>query len=101
MFTGDFVNNVATEMNSFLPLLTKLTAKMGKYSILGNHDYGEYVPWKSPEEKNKNLNELIQLQKDLGFKLLLNEADRITLNGEEIEVLGIENWGLPSLSSVW
>ena len=94
-FTGDFVNNVSSEMEAFLPTLRKLTSTMGKYSILGNHDYGEYVPWPSLEEKQRNLQTLIELQKDLGFLVLLNDHQRIGLGGEHIELLGVENWGLP------
>jgi predicted MPP superfamily phosphohydrolase len=95
LFTGDFVNNVSSEMDNFLSLLDNLTAKMGKYSILGNHDYGDYVPWKSAEEKRKNLERLIKIQGDLGFKMLLNDCQKIALSGDEIELIGVENWGLP------
>lgn len=95
LFTGDFVNNVSSEMDGFLTLLQPLTAKMGKYSILGNHDYGDYVPWISAEEKRKNLERLEKIQEDLGFKMLLNDSQRIALNGDAIELIGVENWGLP------
>ena len=95
LFTGDFVNNVASEMNPFLSSLRKLRASMGKYSILGNHDYGEYVPWPSAEEKQRNLQTLVDLQEDLGFRMLLNDHQRIQRGGEHIELIGVENWGLP------
>lgn len=95
LFTGDFVNNVSFEMDSFLSILENLTAKMGKYSILGNHDYGDYVPWNSAEEKRKNLERLVKIQDDLGFKMLLNDSQKIALNGDIIELIGVENWGLP------
>jgi predicted MPP superfamily phosphohydrolase len=95
LFTGDFVNNVSSEMNNFVPILNKMSANIGKYSILGNHDYGDYVPWSSAKEKRKNLETLIHLQKDIGFKMLLNNSQKIKLNGDEIELLGVENWGLP------
>lgn len=95
LFTGDFVNNVSSEMDSFPSILDNLTAKMGKYSILGNHDYGDYVPWKSAEEKRKNLERLITIQEDLGYKMLLNYSQKIALNGDTIELIGVENWGLP------
>ena len=95
LFTGDFVNNVSSEINDFIAILNKLKAKLGKYSILGNHDYGEYVPWESVIEKRKNLDRLINLQNEMGFQLLLNDMQKIALNGAEIELLGVENWGLP------
>jgi len=94
VFTGDFVNNVSSEMDAFLPALRGLNATIGKYSILGNHDYGEYVPWRSPEEKQQNLQRLITLQEDLGFRVLLNDAHTLDLNGEKLDLVGVENWGL-------
>lgn len=95
LFTGDMVNNVANEMNKFLPILSKLKSKYGNYSVLGNHDYGEYIRWDSADDKWKNLEELKQFQKDVGFDLLLNENRKITIENEYIELVGIENWGLP------
>ncbi len=95
LFTGDFVNNVSSEMDDFLPMLSQLRARMGKYSILGNHDYGDYVPWKSAEEKRENMERLIKIQEDLGLKMLLNGSQRIAMNGDAIELIGVENWGLP------
>ncbi len=68
---------------------------MKKYKILGNHDYGEYVPWKTEQEKQANLQRLIKLQRDIGFDLLLDESRRIKISDEEIELIGIQNWGLP------
>jgi predicted MPP superfamily phosphohydrolase len=94
VFTGDFVNNVSSEMDPFLPALRKLKATVGKYSILGNHDYGDYVPWKSPEAKQKNLQRLVSVQEDLGFKVLLNDAQTLDLAGENLDLVGVENWGL-------
>jgi predicted MPP superfamily phosphohydrolase len=95
LFTGDFINNLSTEMDSFLEILKKFRANIGKYSILGNHDYGEYVPWKTEQEKQANLQRLIKLQRDIGFDLLLDESRRIKISNEEIELIGIQNWGLP------
>jgi predicted MPP superfamily phosphohydrolase len=95
LFSGDFVNNLSSEMDKFIPILNKLKASMGKFSILGNHDYGDYVPWNSMEEKRKNFDRLINLQEDLGFKMLINDSQKVALNGEEIELVGVENWGLP------
>jgi predicted MPP superfamily phosphohydrolase len=95
LFTGDFVNNLSSEMDKFIPILNKLTAKNGKYSILGNHDYGDYVRWDSIEEKRNNLDRLVKVQEDLGFKMLINDSQKVSLNDEEIELVGVENWGLP------
>ncbi|KPK29010.1 MAG: hypothetical protein AMJ61_00565 [Desulfobacterales bacterium SG8_35_2] len=95
LFTGDFVNNVSAEMDSFIPMLNQLNARLGKYSILGNHDYGEYVPWESPEEKRKNLERLVAIEEDIGFRMLLNDSNKIEVNGSEIELVGVENWGQP------
>ncbi len=95
LFTGDMVNNTATEMNKFIEILSRLNAKYGKYSVLGNHDYGEYVKWNSLEEKKKNLNQLIENQKIAGFDLILNDNRKIIIEDEEIELIGVENWGLP------
>ncbi|MCB0731676.1 MAG: metallophosphoesterase [Ignavibacteriae bacterium] len=95
LFTGDFVNNVADEMEKFVSVLSEFKAKYGKYSVLGNHDYGEYIPWKSEEAKSKNLEKLKQLQKFSGFNLILNDSRKIKIDDEEIEIIGVENWGLP------
>ncbi|MBK8944657.1 MAG: metallophosphoesterase [Ignavibacteriae bacterium] len=95
LFTGDMVNNVSEEMDSFLEILSKINSKYGKYSVLGNHDYGEYFEWKSELDKSYNLERLKQLQKNIGLDLLLNESRKIKIEDEEIEIIGIENWGLP------
>lgn len=95
LFTGDFVNNVSEEMNMFISILNRLAARMGKYSILGNHDYGDYLPWDSAEAKQKNLQKLVDIQENLGFKMLLNSSQKITIDGAEIELIGVENWGQP------
>jgi predicted MPP superfamily phosphohydrolase len=95
LFTGDFVNNVSSEMDPFFKMFDQFKANIGKYSILGNHDYGEYIPWSSSEERARNLERLIQIQKQLGFNLLLNDSRKIDLKGEQIELIGVENWGLP------
>jgi predicted MPP superfamily phosphohydrolase len=94
-FTGDMVNNVAEELKGFEPILAKLQAPLGKFSILGNHDYGDYVKWESKEAKIKNLDTLKDLQQHAGFDLLLNENRLITKNGQQIAVIGVENWGTP------
>ena len=95
LFTGDMVNNIAMEVESFVPILQKLKAKKGKFSILGNHDYGEYYQWASKEQHQNNMNDLYKHHSDIGFTLLRNEAVRLQNNGEEIGLIGVENWGLP------
>lgn len=93
LFTGDMVNNKATELAPYVPIFSKLKAKDGLYSILGNHDYGDYISWNSPEQKAKNLEDLKRLQKNIGFDMLLNENRFIEKNGERIALIGVENWG--------
>lgn len=94
-FTGDMVNNIATELDGWGETLSKLTAKHGVYSILGNHDYGEYFPWKNETDKQDNITSLINKEKELGFKLLLNDSSIIQQNQEQIAIVGVENWGNP------
>ncbi len=93
LFTGDMVNNKATEMEPWKDLFSKLKAKDGKFSVLGNHDYGDYVDWNSPEEKENNLSDLKRLQKDIGFDLLLNDSRYLVKDGAKIALVGVENWG--------
>jgi uncharacterized protein len=95
LFTGDIVNNVAEEMEVFIPLLKKINAKHGVYSILGNHDYGEYVSWKSEEEHGANMQRLYSFQEQAGFTLLRNDSFILEKGGEKIGIAGVENWGLP------
>ena len=92
-FTGDLVNNTASEMEDKISLFSAIKAPMGVYSIFGNHDYGDYVQWPSGEAKKENLEKLKQVHADLGWKLLLNENISIEKNGEHIALIGIENWG--------
>lgn len=95
LFTGDMVNNLAKEMDKFLLMMSKLKSKYGNYSILGNHDYGEYVRWQKIEDKVENLEKLKKLQKKVGFDLILNDNRKISIDDEAIELIGVENWGLP------
>lgn len=94
LFTGDMVNNVAEEFKPFIPLFSSIKANDGKFAVLGNHDYGDYVTWKSPDAKKKNLESLIQYEKEAGFEMLRNEHRFIEKNGEKLYILGVENWGL-------
>jgi uncharacterized protein len=94
LFTGDLVNDKATEMNNYMDVFNQLKAPMGVFSTLGNHDYGDYVQW--PIEgvsKEQNLINLQKVHADLGWKLLMNEHVALEKNGEQIALLGIENWG--------
>lgn len=93
LFTGDMVNNKADEMLPFLNVFDKLSAKDGKFSILGNHDYGDYASWPSEAAKQKNLEDLKTNQKQIGFDLLLNEHRYLEKDGEKIALIGVENWG--------
>ena len=93
MFTGDIVNNISAELDTWKDLFSELTAKHGVYSILGNHDYGDYMQWNSDDEKIKNFENLKKIQQQMGFRLLLNENDSIINGSESIAVVGVENWG--------
>ena len=93
MFTGDIVNNISAELDTWKDLFSELTAKHGVYSILGNHDYGDYMQWNSDDEKIKNFENLKKIQQEMGFKLLLNENDSIIKGDETISIVGVENWG--------
>ncbi len=93
LFTGDIVNNFAHEMNDWIPMFSKLKAKSGKYSILGNHDYGDYSQWKSKEDKKKNFEDIKNIHPQIGFDLLLNENRYLEKDGQKIALVGVENWG--------
>ena len=95
VFTGDMISNVAEEINEFLPALSKIKSKDGKISILGNHDYGEYVAWKTEEQKNNNIEELAEKERSIGFVLLENQNYRIEKANSSIIIAGVENWGKP------
>ena len=92
-FTGDLVNNRAEEILPWIQTFKKINAKHGVYSILGNHDYGDYSSWESPEAKKKNMEDLKKAQKKMGWDLLLNESRFIERQGQRIAILGVENWG--------
>ena len=93
LFTGDLVNNVAEEMNKWKSVFSELNAKDGVFSVLGNHDYGDYVDWENDVAKQKNLQDLKDIQKEMGWNLLLNENRSVEKNGERISIVGVENWG--------
>ncbi len=91
-FTGDLVNAVATEMLPFMDIFDKIRAKHGVYSILGNHDYGDYYAWENQAAKQQNFQNLLQTHRELGWDLMLNENRLLEINGEKIAVIGVENY---------
>jgi uncharacterized protein len=92
LFTGDLVNDMADEMKDYVDVFAKLKAPMGVYSTLGNHDYGDYRSWPSLDEKRENLNKLKKIHAEMGWKLLMNEHVVLEKDGQQIALLGIENW---------
>ncbi len=93
LFTGDLVNDRATEMHDYIGIFNQLKAPLGVYSTLGNHDYGDYVQWESQELKAANLKQLKEIHAQLGWRLLMNEHVVLEKGNQQIAVLGIENWG--------
>lgn len=94
-FTGDLVNNFAWELRGWDSVLKELSAKQGKYAVLGNHDYGDYSRWSSEAEKKLNFSIIQDFYKKIGFKLLMNEAYRFENSNEQMAIIGVENWGNP------
>ncbi|MES2284285.1 MAG: metallophosphoesterase [Bacteroidota bacterium] len=92
-FTGDLVNDRASETDLYIEVLSKIKAPLGVFSTLGNHDYGDYVTWDSAEAKAENLNNLKNVHAQVGWKLLMNEHIPIKIGEDEIAIIGIENWG--------
>lgn len=93
LFTGDLVNDKASEMDNYLDVFNQLKAPMGVYSTLGNHDYGDYVQWPSEGlSKTQNLENLKKVHASLGWRLLMNEHVVLEKDGDQIALLGIENW---------
>lgn len=90
-FTGDLVNNKSDEAEDFIPIFSKLKAKHGVFSILGNHDYGDYVEWESKAHKKANLERLKEIHKENGWRLLLDEHIVLEQEGEKIALIGVEN----------
>ena len=93
LFTGDIVNNKADEMDNWMDVFDKLEAKEGKYSILGNHDYGDYMDWDNPQDKKDNFQKVKDIHQKIGFDLLLDEHRYLEKDGQKIALLGVENWG--------
>lgn len=93
LFTGDLVNNVASELYGWEDIFGSLSAVDGVYSVLGNHDYGDYASWETPQAKVDNMQELQRIKKQMGWNLLLDEHVKISRNNQEIALVGVQNWG--------
>lgn len=93
LFTGDLVNNVADEMLPWQDHFAQLKAPSGVFSVLGNHDYGDYHQWPSEQDKTNNMQQLFELQRKMGWQLMRNESHFIARGKERIALVGVENWG--------
>src|SRR5664279_1192979 len=93
VFTGDLVNNMAWEVEPYIPLFSELKAPYGQFSILGNHDYGDYARWDNHEQKEANFEALKQNHQKLGYRLMLNENTVIRKGPDQLALIGVENWG--------
>jgi len=92
LFTGDLINDRATEVLGYEDIFSRLKAPMGVFSTLGNHDYGDYVKWPTEEARNQNIEDLKKIQAGMGWRLLMNEHVVLEKDGQEIALIGIENW---------
>ncbi len=95
VFTGDLVNNLAVEAEEWTGILSSIRSRYGSYSILGNHDYGEYYRWPDEETRMANMEQLYRAHRESGFNLLRNTSTGIEIKGQRIWIAGVENWGLP------
>ena len=94
LFTGDIVNTHATEMHPWIDIFNRIQPHaFGKFSVLGNHDYGEYIEWPSDAAKRQNFEDIKDLHRQIGFNLLLNEHTKIKKGNSELALVGVENWG--------
>ncbi|SHK26372.1 hypothetical protein SAMN04488028_1049 [Reichenbachiella agariperforans] len=93
LFTGDLVNNESKEVADYMDIFSKVKAPLGQFSVLGNHDYGDYKQWRSTQSKQKNLEDLIQSHKNMGWDIMLNEHRYVEVDGERLALIGVENWG--------
>jgi len=105
LFTGDLINDRATEMQDYTDVFSRLKAPMGVFSTLGNHDYGDYVEWPSQAARDQNIEDLKKLQAAMGWRLLMNEHVVLEKEGQEIALIGIENWSakirFPKHGKMW
>ncbi len=93
VFTGDLVNNAAWEIEPYLDMFSTLKAPYGQFSILGNHDYGDYIQWDSEQQKADNLQQLKAHHATLGYRLLLDEHVVLEKSGQKMALIGVQNWG--------
>jgi predicted MPP superfamily phosphohydrolase len=93
VFTGDLVNNETSEVRDYKNVFAKAKAPLGAFSTLGNHDYGDYKSWRNKSDKQRNLDDLVQVHKEMGWDLLRNENRTIAVDGEQLSLIGVENWG--------
>lgn len=93
VFTGDMVNNFAQEAEGWEPVLSEIKSKSGKYAVLGNHDYGDYTQWISPELKKRNRLQIRENIRKMGFRVLLNESEVLRKSNDSLYIVGVENWG--------
>jgi predicted MPP superfamily phosphohydrolase len=105
LFTGDLINDRAIEMADYIDVFSRLQAPMGVFSTLGNHDYGDYVTWPSPEARSANIEHLKKIQAGMGWRLLMNEHVVLEKAGDQIALIGIENWSakarFPKHGKMW
>ncbi|MEQ8473704.1 MAG: metallophosphoesterase [Marinoscillum sp.] len=92
-FTGDLVNNQSDEAKPYLDIFKKVSAPLGVYSTMGNHDYGDYRSWSSPQAKTADIKQLHDMHRYMGWDILLNENRILSQDGEQLAILGLENWG--------
>ncbi len=92
-FTGDIVNDSTDELRNYTDVFDKIKAPLGVYSVLGNHDYGDYRSWQNARAKAKNFQDLVTVQKNMGWDLLINENRILEQSGDKLAIVGIENWG--------
>jgi len=93
LFTGDLVNDMASEMDDYIKMFSQLKAPFGKYSVLGNHDYGDYADWETEAAKKNNFEAIKNVHSKIGFELLLNESRFIKKDNHKLALVGVENWG--------
>ncbi len=93
VFTGDLVNNETSEVKDYKPIFARARAPLGAFSTLGNHDYGDYHRWPSAAAKQKNMDDLVQVHREMGWDLLRNENRLLEIDGEKLAIIGVENWG--------
>jgi predicted MPP superfamily phosphohydrolase len=91
-FTGDLVNSLASEMEPFMEMFSRINAPLGVYSVLGNHDYGDYHKWDDPVAKDQNFDRMKEIHKQMGWNLLMNEHKAIPYKNTSINVIGVENY---------